>query len=106
GLEQQSERFGTRINVGDLLQVLDGGGRVARFNGNLPAQQQRRRVRGLDAQHAAQRFVGRIVRAALIQRLRRREEDVARFVLFVQTQVEVGQLRLHGRVLRIQFQHL
>ena len=72
----------------------------------LPAQQQNVTVARIEHQHPLQNVFGGGERAARAQRFRRRAENLPRFLLFSQPDINLGKFDPHGHIFRVHFKDL
>ena len=105
-LQQIAQTLGMRIEVGSLLQIFDGALRIVAFERRLPAQQQNVAVARVEHQHAFQNVFGGRQRSTRAQRFRRRAENLPRFFLLSQPDINLGQFDPHGHIFRVHFEDL
>ena len=105
-LQEVAQPFGMRIEVGRLLQVLDGVLRIVALDCGLPAQQQNVTVARIEGQHPLQNVFGGGQVTPRAQRFRRRAENLPRFFFLSQPDIDLGQLHPHGHIFRVHFEDL
>ena len=94
------------VNRRNTLKELDPARSIPCVEGNLAAQQQRFGISCVDRQQSVQCVDCRIHRAPLGERSSDPKQQIARLILLPEPNVNIRQLSLDRRIVRIALQHL